>query len=200
MMKKNIALLILAAGSSSRMGKSKQLLLLEGEPLLKRSVRAAMSSQAHSVTVALGDRADAHAGILRDLPIHVLVNQDWEKGMGSTLKGGLLEIVRTDPSTDALLVMVCDQPEVTSKHLDSLIHQYHSGSKPIVASTYKNVQGVPAIFDRSLFEELLRVKDTEGAKAVIAAQSESVLSVPMPGGEIDLDTPEDYNAYVSGQQ
>lgn len=196
----NISILILAAGSSSRMGKPKQLLKVSGEPLILRTLRIGLASAVKRICIVLGHQAKEIKAVLNDQSVEVVVNQQWEKGMGNSLKYGLGKILQSRPETSAVLTLVCDQPLITTHHLNELLHQYISSRKPIITSGYTDVQGVPAIFDRSIFPELLSIDDHQGAKQVIEKITERVATVPFTGGEIDLDTPEDYDAFVNSTE
>ncbi len=196
----NISILLLAAGSSSRMGRPKQLLLVEGEPLLLRTLRIALASKATNTVVVLGYQAKEIQSILNTQPVSVIVNPQWEKGMGNSFKFGLAEILKLKPDTSAVLTLVCDQPLLTTHHLDELLHHYTSTGKPIITSGYSKVQGVPTIFDRTIFPELLSIDDHQGAKHVIEKNPDRLVSVPFVGGEVDMDTPEDYDSLINASE
>jgi molybdenum cofactor cytidylyltransferase len=116
--------------------------------------------------------------------------------MGSTLKRGVQEILQTKPQPAAILVLVCDQPHLTTSHLDKLIDHYRTSSAPVIASVYEGNVGVPAVFDQSVFQELMTLDDQHGAKQVIHKFSDQCLTIPFPGGELDLDTPDDYTQFL----
>lgn len=196
-LKKNISVILLAAGSSSRMGQSKQLLVLESEPLLLRSAKAASTSRVKNVTVVLGDKEREHRSVISHLPVQIVVNQDWQKGMGSSIKTGLRHALQNQPDVQAIIITVCDQPLLTSSHLDKIIAVYEQTNHSIVASHYSNSPGVPALFDNDLFSELLNIEDSQGAKALFNKHKESVSLVEFPGGEIDLDTWQEYQDFKS---
>jgi molybdenum cofactor cytidylyltransferase len=189
-----VAILLLAAGSSSRLGQSKQLLDINGEPLLLHSTKIALQSKANNVVVVLGCEKEKHEQVIKKLPIQNVYNPKWKNGMGSSLKAGLKFLLST-ASMDAIVVSVCDQPFLTSAHLDKLIENYFVTQSPIIASHYGNANGVPALFDKSLFPELLSLDDEQGAKKLINKYSSSLLSIDLPKGEIDLDTEEDYSNF-----
>jgi molybdenum cofactor cytidylyltransferase len=195
--KKTISLILLAAGSSSRMGQSKQLLVLENESLLLRSTKAALTSSSENVTVVLGDNEKEHRSVISHLPIQIVVNQDWQKGMGSSIKTGLHHVLKNQPDVQAIIITVCDQPLLTSSHLNKIIAAYQQKHECIVASRYSNSAGVPALFDKDLFSELLNIEDSHGAKVVFSKHLENVGLVDFPGGEIDLDTWEEYQNFIS---
>lgn len=189
--KNNESVIILAAGSSSRLGQSKQLVKVNGVPLLLKTTMAALEALYSHVVVVLGANAEEHKKLIAHLPIEIITNKDWEKGMGSTLKTGLQHILKLKPKSSAIVVLVCDQPLLTSSHLIALRGAYRKTGKPIVASLYKETLGVPALFDQSLFPELLEIKDVQGAKIVIENHPDSAETIPWTGGGLDIDTPED---------
>lgn len=185
------SVIILAAGSSSRLGRSKQLVKVNGMPLLLKATMAALEALYSHVVVVLGANAEEHKKIITHLPVEIIIHTQWKKGMGSSLKTGLQHILKLKPKSSAIVVLVCDQPLLTSSHLTVLRGAYRKTGKPIVASLYNDTLGVPALFDQSLFPELLEIKDGQGAKIVIENHLDSVESIPWTGGGLDIDTPED---------
>lgn len=192
-----IGIILLAAGSSSRMGQSKQLLEIGGEQLLLKSTQVALQSIAEKVIVVLGANESAHRKVIEQLPCEIIVNEDWQLGMGSSLKKGLAELLLIAPKLEAVLVMVCDQPLLTSEHLNQIIKKFKLAKSQIVASYYSGSAGVPALFDKSLFEKLLNAEDQAGAKKIILQHKEVVQTIDFAQGAIDLDTPEDYQTFIS---
>ncbi len=177
------------------MGRSKQLLDIGGVPLLVHSVRIALDSGLQPVTVVLGAHAEEHRQLIQSLPVDVIVHSAWEKGMGSSLKAGLSHLLNQTTPPEAVMVMVCDQPRLTTEHLRSLVTAFEKTKKSIIASHYGGTDGVPALFDKSLFAELLALPDEQGARKVIAANGDVTERIAFPDGALDLDTPEDYNRY-----
>lgn len=195
----SVGILLLAAGSSSRLGQSKQLLPVDSEPLLVRAVRTALASGANKTVVVLGAHAPAHHTVITHYPVEVTVNDDWQKGMGHSLKKGLLHLITTAPETQAVLVMVCDQPMLEASHLQRLILELGRSGRSIVASYYNGSPGVPAIFTYHHFEELLNLDDQHGAKKVILRHQPTIGVIDFPGGAVDLDTPEDYRSFLNNR-
>jgi molybdenum cofactor cytidylyltransferase len=183
--------IILAAGSSSRMGRPKQFLKIDGETLIRKSANAALGASPNETIIVSGLDHDLIKNELRGLPLQIVVNPNSEMGMGSSLKFGLNFMIRNLPDFDAALIMVCDQPLLTSVHLKEVISEYKVARSPIVASFYSGRNGVPVLFHRSMFEKLLTIKDQQGAKNIIEQNLSLVKSVDFPEGVIDLDTPED---------
>ena len=192
----SVGIVLLAAGSSSRLGRSKQLLKVDGEPLLVRAVRTAMASGAAKTVVVLGANAAVHHETIKEYPVEVMVNAGWEKGMGHSLKAGLVHLITCAPETQAVLIMVCDQPMLEVSHLQQLILELGRSEKSIIASAYNGSPGVPAIFTYNHFEELLHLDDQHGAKKIILQHQQTIGLIDFPGGSIDLDTPEDYERFL----
>ncbi len=193
---REIAILLLAAGSSSRLGRSKQLLSISGQPLLLKSVEAAIESGIKNIFVVLGANEQAHRQVIKDAAIQVIVNAEWRKGMGNSLKAGLAYLVQQLPKVEAVVTMVCDQPRITSDQLKKLIAEYESSESTIVASFYQGVAGVPVLFHRTLFSELLSMPDEAGAKKILQQHPHLVKTVFFPGGEIDIDTEDDLRKFL----
>jgi molybdenum cofactor cytidylyltransferase len=191
----NSPILILAAGASTRMGQPKQMLVVDGQPLLVHSVREALATGV-DVFVVIGANAETHKTMLSGLPIHLVEHPQWLNGMGSSLKAGLKEILVAYPDATGVLVMLCDQPKVSRAHLEILQHRATRSEKEIVASHYNQTFGVPALFKQPLFSSLLALGDEAGAAKLIRSHPDKVEVVDFPEGSIDLDTPEDLARYT----
>ncbi len=189
----SIGIIILAAGSSSRLGQSKQLIKVEGKTLLEKTTQAALDSSAHPIVVVLGNQASVHKGIIETLPVTIVMNEQWSNGMGSSLKVGLQRLIKDHPDIEAVIITVCDQPYLTADHLKKLIIIYTNTSSEVVASHYNNTKGVPALFSKSLFKKLLELAHEEGARKIIRQHEGTLALVPFEKGEIDIDTPDDMN-------
>jgi len=194
-----IALLILAAGPSSRLGQPKQQLLVGGSPLLIRTVATALESNIGKVFVVIGYDEVAHRKLMNEQNVEIIFNSKWKKGMGSSLKAGLNFILAQNKSLKGILVMVCDQPLLTSTHLQQLVHTFKQTKSDIVASYYAGTAGVPALFSQALFHELQLIGDMEGAKKVIQHNLHKTTTIPFEGGAVDIDTPEDYERLLKSK-
>jgi molybdenum cofactor cytidylyltransferase len=181
----NAHIVILAAGSSSRMGSPKQLIDWHGKPLLRHLAEQAIATQA-PIAIILGANADAIRPSLHGLSAQIVVNEHWHEGMSSSIRLAAQHI-----EADALLLMVCDQPLVTTAHLHALLDAARNRSASIIASEYANALGVPALFDRSMFDELARLEGQQGAKAIIQRHRTAVQNIAFADGAMDLDTPDD---------
>ena len=188
---KNTALLILAAGNSSRLGQPKQQLRFEGKSLLERAVQAGLDSPCQSVLVVLGAYYDEIIQQSDLKSVRVLVHQDWKKGMGSSIKAGLKGLLQEE-NPDQVTIMLCDQPFVDGKLLTQLINKQLQTGRGIIACSYGNAVGVPVLFAQPYFPRLLAMEDTEGAKKILEQNQQDLAIVSFEKGDIDVDTQEDY--------
>jgi len=188
----SVAAVVLAAGGSTRFGKPKPFVLFQGETFIRRIVRAAIEFDCAPVVVVTGEDS-ARVGLeLSGLTVSIAVNSHWQSGLGSSIVVGIRHAMNLAPELDAVILLACDQPFVTAAVLAQLIQLRLTTGKPIVASAYAETLGVPALFDRSCFPDLLRLKGDSGAKAIILTRPHDVASFDFPRGEIDIDTAADY--------
>lgn len=186
---RSIGAVVLAAGGSSRFGRPKQLLKFEGKTLVRRAVKAAADALCEPVIVVVGEAGEAIREDLSGCSAVIVENLEWRRGLGTSIRCGLRKCV---DSIDAVALLTCDQPRVDGTIVTRLVAAYRKEGKPIVASSYANTLGVPALFDRSCFDALLSLPDDAGAKSLIEGRLDDVGSVPFPEGAVDIDTPEDF--------
>ena len=189
-----VAAVILAAGGSSRFGKPKQLIELRGKTLLGRILDAATEANCSPIAVVISD-AMIEVRKLETTNATVVENENWQRGIGTSIRAGVQHVIDHRPDLDAIVLLVCDQPFVDAVRIKQLITLRAQTQKTIVASSYANTLGVPALFDRSCFPELLALDDESGAKAIILSNPERVAELPFPQGEIDIDTMEDWEEF-----
>ena len=187
---------ILAAGRSSRLGRPKQLLPLAGVPLLTHVLRSAAASQLDEVVLVLGHEASRIAAAVGEWGQRVVVNPDYAAGQSTSLRAGLGAI---DPTAEAALFLLGDQPEVAAPVIDAVIAAYRTSGGPIVVPHYGGQPGNPILFARRLFPALARVAGDEGARGVVRAHATDVVAVPVGEGPPprDVDTEEDYAALLA---
>ena len=189
------AIIVLAAGSSTRMGRPKQLLIYGSHTLLRHAAEVAVASRCGPIFVVLGAYASRLHREIDDLPVRSVLNERWADGMGSSIQAGLAALTTSDgPAGDAgaVILMLCDQPYVTAAVINDLVTAYHATGKGMIASEYGGTLGVPALFGREHFTELSTMSGAAGAKRLIAAHASEVVPVPFPKGTTDIDTAEDY--------
>lgn len=185
-------IMLLAAGSSSRLGSPKQLLPLKNTTLLQHSLDVAIDSGIRPIVVILGSGAE---GIERKIVARtatVVINEGWQEGMASSLRCGLKVLLAQYPTLDALILMVCDQPFITPEILKNLVNAHAESGKPIITCSYGNTFGPPTLFSKKHFEELMLLKGDTGARSIINRHLQEVEVIPFADGNLDIDTESDY--------
>ncbi len=179
------------------MGEPKQLLRFEGETLLRRAVNAALQTKCRPVIVVLGAEAETLSQEISGLETQIVINQAWQEGMSSSIRCGIttLEAI-TSGKAQAAILMLCDQPFVTSIVINRLLEKHHDTDAAIVASEYGEGQdktrGVPALFSRLLFPDLMQLRGDEGARHIIMQHASQLSAVIVPEAALDIDSPYDY--------
>jgi CTP:molybdopterin cytidylyltransferase MocA len=175
---------VLAAGGSSRLGRPKQLLRHDGATLLERTVATALAAHLRRIVVVLGAHADAVRASVR-MPAECVENVNWQAGVASSIRVGLAAL----DSPDAVLLLVCDQPRVSSAHLQALVRAAEAGK--IAASSYAGVIGVPAVFPKRWFGDLESLTGDRGARMLIREHADDTIVLPCPEAAFDIDTEAD---------
>jgi molybdenum cofactor cytidylyltransferase len=190
-----IGVVILAAGASTRMGTPKQLLLYQGQTLIRRVVETALASVCNPVVVVLGANASVVGNEL-ELPVLVTRNREWETGMSSSVRAGVEALLAADGDVEGVVMMLCDQPFVTAELIDELVEARHRTDRSIIATDYRETRGVPALFARELFPEIFRLSGDQGARQIIRNHPEDTAAVSFTDAAIDIDTRQDYDALL----
>lgn len=185
-----VAGVVLAAGSSTRMGRNKLLLELDGEPLVRRSVRRALDAGLEPVTVVLGFEADRVAAALDGLPCRCVVNPRHDGGINTSVGVGIGAVPET---AGAAVVMLADMPHVTTAMIGEVVARYRAGGAPLVVSLYDGVHAPPTLYDRALFPEFTGARGEGCGRRVVRAHWDAAAFVAWPAGALqDIDRPEDY--------
>ena len=187
-------ILILAAGNSSRLGQPKQLLQFNGKSLIRHTADEAIKAAGKQVIVITGAHHHLITDALRKRQVHIITNPYWEEGMSSSIYSGLITLLNLYPQLDNLLISVSDQPFISAALFKRMQITQQKTQKGIVASSYASAIGVPVLFSYPYFEPLLDLKGHEGAKKLLLAHQEDMVTVPFPKGNIDIDTPADLKA------
>ncbi len=186
-----VGALILAAGGSTRLGRPKQLLVWQGSTLIRRTVNAASEAGCAPVLVVVGAVREGIASELRETSATLVVNSDWPRGLGTSIRCGVRHLLECREPISALVLLTCDQPLVDGAVVTSLVKQWKETGPAMVASRYQDTVGIPALFDLSCFDDLLRLPDAAGAKILLQSQRGNVAQIAFEGGALDLDTPAD---------
>lgn len=192
-----VGAVVLAAGSSSRMGVPKQTLQFRGRSMLRRAALAALDAGCRPVVVVTGAHAEQSRGELRGLNVLEVVNELWETGMASSVRAGVEGLIEADAEVAAAVLMLCDQPHVNAEVINELVAAHRATGCAVVASVYGDGFGVPALFGRALFAELTRLEGAAGAKQVIKRHAAGAHFLPFRGGEVDVDTPDDFARLIA---
>lgn len=195
-----IIAVVLSAGESSRMGRPKALLPIEGQKFIERIIRVIGQSRVGRTVVVLGHHADELRGQIEHLPIQIVINPDYQRGQLSSLQAAIRHI-KNDDRCDGMLVHLVDHPFIDVPLVDVLIETFYETKKLVVVPRHKGKRGHPVIFSRDLFEELLNAPLDQGAKAVVNAHREETLEIEWQdqGITLDIDTPELYRQHVRGE-
>ena len=189
--------MVLAAGTSTRMGRNKLFLELEGKPLVRHVVERAAAAGFDPLIVVLGHEAGLVQRPLEGLTFQPVMNPDYERGVNSSLRAGIRAASET--GADAAVVVLADMPFVTTEMITTLIDKYRSGGAPLVVSDYGGVNAPPILYDRSLFGELAVSEGQGCGKHVVKKHRHEAESVSWPVEALaDLDVPEDYDRIKVG--
>jgi len=192
-------IIILAAGSSSRMGRPKQLLDYKGKTLLQSVIDEALKTDCKPIVVVLGANADEIAAKHQNDWVSFVINENWQNGMASGIVAGLSTIIKNDSEIESIIIAVADQVFIKMINFKNLIEKQAETGKNIIASKYAETVGTPVLFKKDYFEALLLLKGADGAKKILKEYPQDVETVVFEGGEIDIDTETDYNNLISQQ-
>lgn len=187
----NIGVIILAAGSSSRLGEPKQIIYFNGKTLLERTIQTAIDSECENIAVVLGANSEVILNKIGNFPVQVCINQNWQSGMSSSLQIGLKYLLDIAAKLDAVIVLLCDQPLIETRHITQLVEKFRQTEKPIIATQYRETIGVPALFAKEVFGKLMLINGDKGARKIIDDFPELVGTVNIPEADFDIDTAED---------
>lgn len=188
----NAAVIILAAGRSARLGSPKQLLSFDDKTLLQHTIDCAKAAGTEPIIVVLGANMELIRIELDPAEVFIAENESWESGIASSIHTGIEALTKLSPGSDAAILMVCDQPFVSPSLLNELLLKQKETGSTIIASSYDNTLGTPALFHKCLFSELSALKGDTGAKILLKKYENLLSSVPFVRGGIDIDTGEDY--------
>ncbi|MEJ0103690.1 MAG: nucleotidyltransferase family protein [Bacteroidota bacterium] len=187
-------MILLAAGASSRLGKPKQLLTYRGKSFLQHTLSVINEAGLNSAIVVLGSNASSMIHELDNEKIHITHNEGWQEGIASSIRSGINALQKNYPACDGTLIMLVDQPYITSALLTGLVEIQKQTGKPMAACEYETITGTPALFHSSLFSELLNLKGDKGAGKILQQRRNEVATIPFPLGRLDIDTEDDYRA------
>jgi molybdenum cofactor cytidylyltransferase len=188
----NCAVVIIAAGESKRLGSPKQLLLLDKDTMLNRLIKMVQKAVDFPIYLVLGANAKKIKAQLPITNLNIVENNEWQEGMGSSIRIGVQAVIDSANKHDGVLILVCDQPYLSESSIKDLIALQAINNTAIAASFYANIAGTPALFHQSVFSDLLALKGDQGAKRIIQERDQELAKLQFEKGVLDIDTPEDY--------
>jgi CTP:molybdopterin cytidylyltransferase MocA len=180
--------IVLAAGASSRLGQAKQLVEIDGEPLVRRAARFALATRPRECVVVLGHDAKRVGAALDGLAVRTIVADEADRGIGASLRAGVAAL---DAACAAALVVVTDQLALDASHLRALCEVWCANPGRAIASAYAGVIGVPVVLPRAWFEALTMLDRHVGARDLLRMRRDDVVAISAPQLAFDLDTPSD---------
>jgi molybdenum cofactor cytidylyltransferase len=196
----NTAIVILAAGSSSRFGSAKQLLHFNNKTLLQHVIDEAMDSGAEPVIVVTGANADEVEKEIKNKKVEFVFNKSWKEGMASSIVAGVKKAITLINDIEKIIITVSDQPFVSSTLFKQLYQTQEKNVQQIVACSYADTIGTPVLFTQNYFDALMSLEGEEGAKKILKANNSDVATIDFPQGAIDIDTQKDYDELLDRQK
>lgn len=191
----NVAIVILAAGMSRRLGRPKQVLPLAGEPLVAHVGRRAQESKAMRVMAVVGGARQETMAALDEIVDEVIINDSYEHGQGTSIAAGVQYLEGTSHlfgSCEAIIFLLGDQPGIEPSVIDSVIDAWEQGGR-IVMAKYTDRPGHPVLFDRAYWKELAQLQGEEGGRDVIRKHPDDVVYIPVEAeSPMDVDTDSDW--------
>jgi molybdenum cofactor cytidylyltransferase len=193
----NIAGIILAAGSASRFGNPKQLLLWDGETFIRQITSTALNSGLNPVIVVTGSSSDDVSSVITDLPLRIVNNSEWEQGISTSIRKGLSAI--TEPVGGAIFFQA-DQPQTPVELVQLLVQTHQQGLESIIAPRINGQRGNPVLFDKRTFDQLNTLKGDVGGRAIFSNFPIKWVDCQDPDQLLDIDTPAEYKEFLTKYQ
>ena len=197
---KNIAVLVLAAGKSSRMKSIKQLEKINNQTLLDITLKKIKSVFSDDIFCVLGANSDKIKTEITTKNVHFIENKKFENGLSSSIVSGIKYFKKKELNFDGIFILLADQPAIEASYLQVMIDLFYNNQEKIIASNYGNKLGVPAIFSKKYFDDLLFIKGDKGAKEFINLKKENVICPDKITNLLDIDTKEDLNNFIKSNK
>jgi CTP:molybdopterin cytidylyltransferase MocA len=163
-----------------------------GEMMIERAIRLVNEAGAAPVITVLGAFHELIREAVQLSNFTPVINNAWNQGISTSIQAGLAALLDGDPQTPGALILACDQPRLSAEHLRAMLEAFCAeAALAIVASTYKGVLGIPAVFPREVFAELCALRGDKGARSLLMQPPCPLVALPFSGGEIDIDLPAD---------
>ena len=192
----HLVTLILAAGSSSRMGSIKQLLSINGKTLLQHTLDLSTKIKSTKTLCVLGAHAEEIMQKVDGENIEFIINKNHKLGLSTSIISGIEYLQKEKILFDGLFILLADQPAIKEDYYDEMMRLFSEKRTKIIASNYGNTLGVPAIFPAVFTDDLLQIKGDKGAKEFLQKNKKSTLSPQTSVNLLDIDTPNDYKNFI----
>jgi molybdenum cofactor cytidylyltransferase len=188
-------IIILAAGSSTRMGEPKQLMKYKNKTLLQHTIGEAKHANLEPVICVTGYESDLITQSISVMNVDIVYNENWSDGMGTGVAVGIKRILLSD--VDSVILAVSDQPHVSSELFRNMEKLRDESGKKIVACSYAGTLGTPVLFAKDYFHQLMSLDGNQGAKKIVSMNLSDVCPLEFEEGNIDIDTKQDYEKLIS---
>lgn len=188
-------IVILAAGSSTRMGEPKQLMKYKDKTFLQHIIDEAIEAHLKPVICVTGSQSDLITNSISIMGVLIVYNEHWSEGMGSGISAGIKQLLPTE--VDSVILAVSDQPYVSADLFRTMVGWKEKSGKGIVACTYAGTLGTPVLFTRDYFDRLQSLNGDQGAKNIVKLNLPDVCPVEFEKGNVDIDTKQDYEKLIS---
>ncbi|ARV16878.1 nucleotidyltransferase family protein [Polaribacter sp. SA4-12] len=192
---KNIAIVILAAGKSSRMNSIKQLEKINNKTLLELTLEKVKSIFSENIFCVLGANADKIKSEINIKNVEFITNENFENGLSSSIITSLNYFKSKKLHFDGIFILLADQPAIETSYLEAMLHLFQTNDDIIIASNYGKKLGVPVIFPEKHFSSLLLIEGNKGAKEFINKRKREIICPQQTTNLFDIDTKEDLQHY-----
>lgn len=192
-----VAILVLAAGKSSRMKSIKQLEKVNEKTLLDITLEKAKQLKTKNIYCVLGANADKIQKEITSKNTNFIINKNFEKGLSSSIVSGLYHFKKNNLNFDGVFILLADQPAIETSYLQDIINLFHKNGTKIIASNYDGFFGVPALFPATYFSSLLEINGDKGAKEFLEKNQKNIVTPTLKTNLIDIDTKQDLDIFKS---
>ena len=181
--------IVLAGGSSERLGQPKALLDWKGQPFIRSIVKTALAAGLSMITVVVGAVVEPIRAVLKDLPVTIVENTEWQTGQSSSIRAGLETL---PPQIGSAIFLLCDQPQIPGSLIQRLVEKHSQTLAPVIIPSVNGKRANPVSFDRDTFADLRLLQGDVGGRAIFSKYSPIWLPWDDISITLDVDTPEDY--------